>query len=352
MINTSDAIKYIYYSENFYLAYLEEYRELSVRVLFPFIINTIFLVTNIDVEIIFKVFAAIIFILTNLLTLNFLKKKFDNYIEILFWYIFLIYSNINLIYCLYNPFLLGDIFIYLLIISFITFYDKNYNSLAFICCAIAPFAKEYFLIFSILGIYCLYTKNKNKKIIYYFLFFFIVYFMHYYFAGSQYIRTEKGFVVFIDLIFNKYLVDNFIYFFEEKIILFYLIYICFFIFYWNKIDNLKPLILFSLFLFLITSFNYEKISGSNYFRIFNPGLFLLVLIILFNFKMKEIELKNIIILLSTLLVLFVEYSILFLTNLTNISGYFFSNRISNILFINFNLLVLIYFYLKKRSMYV
>ena len=290
----SDAISYISTAENL-KNYFTAPHQNALRI-FPSILVYFLKFSGISTDNCFKYLTFILFIFLHLKTFFLLKSyKIKNYLALSAIGI-LFYSSHSVIYTIFNYYQLLDLITYILIIYFIQL-NKTYDlKILFFVSLIAIFTKEYLLIL-VCSTYLRYFINYNKRNTFFsFLLILIIFIIHYNLASSHTLATyeNKNLLLVIISYFRHYSISSYLEFwFSIHLII-------------DSINNAliveKNIFLFMPFSLLIFSKSFIKILiknyaitlfaciplvfsiflfhnvGSNFFRVFYHGYFIILLL--------------------------------------------------------------------------
>lgn len=264
----------------------------AMRIL-PSFINYILIRTfSIDYFLSFRIISYLFFVfLLNQIFFFFKKFGIENYLAFSSVLILVFWNN-SIVYNIFNPFQLIDLFLYIFmiyIVQFSTFFNRK-GLLIFSFFALIT--KEFLIVLVLLSyLKCIFVEKKK---IYFDLFFLIIIFsLNYVFAGSLNQETKISSFILKDIsLYQTYYEEAYKCLLTEKKILFFLPFIILF-FDTNFIKFLNKYKLYFVYAMIpiLVSILLYSLIGNNFFRVYYQGFFIFILFITIYIT-KNIEKKN------------------------------------------------------------
>lgn len=286
-----DANSYILMAQNLNNYFYINQQE-AMRIL-PSLVNYILIeIFSLDYILSFRIISYLFFVILLNQTFFFFKKfgiknylAFSSVLILVFW-------NNSIVYNIFNPFQLVDLFLYVFaiyIIQFSIFFDRK-KLLLFSFFAILT--KEFLIVLVLLSYFkCIFVEKK--KLFAELIFLILIFLINYSFAGSLNQETKISTFILNDIsLYKTYYHEAYKCLLTEKKILFFLPFIIFLIdLRFIKFLNKYKLYFFYTFIPILVSILLYSLVGENFFRVYYQGFFIFILFTLI-YLTKNIEKKN------------------------------------------------------------
>jgi len=336
IINKQDARYYIKLANNpLDIVNLNPYY--SSRILSPLLVYFLNNFFGIDLFYSFKILVIFVFFLLNSQIFNYLSKSSGKIESVLVVFLFSS-SNWILIYNFFNPYQLIDLISILIVINILFCYKKkNYGKLLIWCLA-GVLNKHYLIILIFFVYFDLLIKNKfNRNIVASSIIVLISFFLLYFLAGLN-IKESSSNLSILELIdiwiiesINKLPLHLFE-FINDKQYLYLLPFI--FLFFNRRLLNIikrnYPFFIYTFVITILLIIMYDKFRGENFSRVFYQSLYpLLIIIFLDFFNNYKTSLYTFLLLLSSSVLICLEYIIFILDGSGNFVSYMLYERYNN-----------------------
>lgn len=290
-LSKQDAHSYILMAKNLNNYFYINQQE-AMRILPSFLNYILIEIFSIDYFLSFRIISYLFYIiLLNQIFFFFKKFGIENYLAFSSVLIVVFWNN-SIVYNIFNPFQLVDLFLYIIVIyivQFSIFFDRK-KLLLFSFFAILT--KEFLIVLVLLSYFkCVFIEKR--KILGDILFLVLIFIINYIFAGFLNQETKISTFILNDIsLYKTYYFEAYNCLFTEKKILFFLPFIIFLIDlrFIKFLNNYKLYFIYIFIPISVSVFLYSLI-GNNFFRVYYQGFFVFILFTLI-YLTKNIKKEN------------------------------------------------------------